>query len=128
MPGGVCSSITESRQITAVKKPWHCSNRYKALDQMLITNQWLDKLAAARVRFVSHGMLDPSKNTQPPGMVSAPTVGKENKGRVEDEEEEEEQPAAGPTGTAQVAMVMGNVILAQTHSMSLCIFICPLFH
>ena len=66
---------------------------------MLITNQQLDKLAAARVNFVSRGMLDPSKNTRPPGMVSAPMVGRENKGGVEDKEEDE-QPAAGPTGTA----------------------------
>jgi len=94
---------------------------------MLVTNQRLDKLAAARVNFVSRGMLDPSKKTQPPGMVSAPTVGRE--GGVEGEEEEDKQPAAGPsTGTAQVAMVMGNVILAQTRSTSLCIFICLLFH
>ena len=26
-PGGLCSSITESRHITAVKKPWRRSNR-----------------------------------------------------------------------------------------------------
>ena len=52
-------------------------------------------------------------------MVSAPTVGRENTGGVEDEEEEDEQPAAGPTGTARAAMVMGNVILAQTRSTSL---------
>ncbi|KAF8469365.1 hypothetical protein DFH94DRAFT_795797 [Russula ochroleuca] len=25
-PNGLCSSITESRHITAVKQPWHCSN------------------------------------------------------------------------------------------------------
>ena len=127
-PGGVCSSITESRHITAVKKPWRRSNRYKALGQMLVTNQRLDKLAAARVNFVSRGMLDPSKNTRPPGMVSAPTVGRENTGGVEDEEEEDEQPAAGPTGTARAAMVTGNVILARTRSTSLYIFICLLFY
>ena len=63
VPRGVCSSITESQHITAIKKPWRRSNRYKALGQMLITNQQLDKLATARVNFVSHGMLDPSKNT-----------------------------------------------------------------
>ncbi|KAJ7808353.1 hypothetical protein B0H13DRAFT_2385878 [Mycena leptocephala] len=28
-PGGVCSSITESRHITAVKKPWRRSSRYE---------------------------------------------------------------------------------------------------
>ena len=54
-PGGVCSSITESRHITAVKKPWRRSSRYEALSQMLLTNQRLDKLAAARVDFVERG-------------------------------------------------------------------------
>ncbi|KAF8953940.1 hypothetical protein BDZ97DRAFT_1678489, partial [Flammula alnicola] len=38
-PGGLCSSITESRHITAVKKPWRRSSRFEALGQMLITNQ-----------------------------------------------------------------------------------------
>ncbi|KAJ7144655.1 hypothetical protein C8R44DRAFT_916737 [Mycena epipterygia] len=51
-PGGVCSSITESRHITAVKKPWRRSSRCEALSQMLLTNQRLDKLAAARADFV----------------------------------------------------------------------------
>ncbi|KAJ3998883.1 hypothetical protein F5050DRAFT_1566185 [Lentinula boryana] len=47
-PNGLCSSITESRHITAVKKPWRRSNRYQALGQILLTNQRLDKLAALR--------------------------------------------------------------------------------
>jgi hypothetical protein len=51
-PGGLCSSITESRHITAVKRPWHRSNRYEALGQMLLTNQRLDMLGGARVEFV----------------------------------------------------------------------------
>ncbi|KAJ2936690.1 hypothetical protein H1R20_g396, partial [Candolleomyces eurysporus] len=37
-PGGLCSSITKSRHITAVKRPWWQSNCYKALGQMLLTN------------------------------------------------------------------------------------------
>jgi hypothetical protein len=112
-PGGVCSSITESRHITAVKKPWRRSNRYKALGQMLVTNQRLDKLAAARVDFVNHGMLDPKY--QPPGMVSGSAV-EGNKDENENEDEDEE-PGTCPTGTAQVAMVTGNVTLARTRSM-----------
>ena len=56
-PGGLCSSITESRHITAVKRPWCHSNRYQALGQMLNTNQRLDKLAAMRSDFVSRSML-----------------------------------------------------------------------
>jgi len=56
-PGGLCSSITESRHITAVKKPWRRSNRYQALGQMLLINQRLDKLAAMRSDFTSRGMI-----------------------------------------------------------------------
>lgn len=56
-PNGLCSSITESRHITAVKKPWRRSNRSNALQQMLETNTRLSKLAAARAEFARRGML-----------------------------------------------------------------------
>jgi hypothetical protein len=56
-PNGLCSSITESMHRHAVKKPWRRSNRHDALGQMLLTNQRLDKLAAARVDFMERGML-----------------------------------------------------------------------
>lgn len=56
-PNRLCSSITESQHITAVKEPWRCSNRNEALGQMLLTNQWLDKLAASHVDFALHRML-----------------------------------------------------------------------
>lgn len=58
VPNGLCSSITESRHIKAVKEPWRRSNRFEALGQMLVTNQRLDKLAAARLVFTQKGMLD----------------------------------------------------------------------
>jgi hypothetical protein len=57
-PNGLCSSITESKHIKAVKKPWRRSNRYNALGQMLTTNQRLDKLAAAQADFKGRGLLD----------------------------------------------------------------------
>jgi hypothetical protein len=57
-PNGICSSITESKHIQAVKDPWRRSSRNQPLGQMLLTNQRLDKLAAARVDFESRGMLD----------------------------------------------------------------------
>ncbi|KAG1796311.1 uncharacterized protein HD556DRAFT_1467804 [Suillus plorans] len=57
-PNGLCSSITESKHIKAVKEPWRRSSQYKALGQMLVTNQRLDKLAAARTDFTTRGMLD----------------------------------------------------------------------
>ncbi len=56
-PNGLCSSITESKHIKAVKEPWRRSSRYQALGQMLLTNQRLDKLAACRVDFTARGML-----------------------------------------------------------------------
>ena len=59
-PNGLCSSITESKHIRAVKEPWRRSNRNEALGQMLITNQRLDQLAAARTDFSQRGMLNGS--------------------------------------------------------------------
>jgi len=64
-PNGLCSSITESKHIKAVKEPWRRSNRFQALGQMLTTNQRLDKLAASRVDFINRGMIEqPSKPKQ----------------------------------------------------------------
>ncbi|KAG1738865.1 uncharacterized protein EDB91DRAFT_1237652 [Suillus paluster] len=56
-PNGLCSLITESKHIKAVKEPWRCSSRYKALGQMLLTNQRLNKIAAACSDFEACGML-----------------------------------------------------------------------
>jgi hypothetical protein len=56
-PNGLCSSITESKHIEAVKEPYRRSSRYKALDQMLITNQRLSKLAAFRQELSNNNML-----------------------------------------------------------------------
>ena len=57
-PNGLCSSITESKHIRAVKEPWRRSNRNEALGQMLVTNQRLDQLAAARTDFANRRMLN----------------------------------------------------------------------
>jgi hypothetical protein len=56
-PNGLCSSITESMHIRAVKKPWRRSSRYRALEQILLSNQRLSKLAAIRRSFEHCGML-----------------------------------------------------------------------
>ncbi|KAI0352549.1 hypothetical protein OH77DRAFT_1408881 [Trametes cingulata] len=56
-PNGLCSSITESKHIKAVKEPWRRSNRFEALGQMLLTNQRMDKLAMSRVSYEDRGML-----------------------------------------------------------------------
>ena len=59
-PNGLCSSITESKHIKAVKKPWRRSNKNMPLSQMLTTNQRVDKLAAARVHYDASHMLSRS--------------------------------------------------------------------
>ncbi|KAH7917136.1 hypothetical protein BV22DRAFT_968957, partial [Leucogyrophana mollusca] len=56
-PNGLCSSITECKHIKAVKEPWRRSSRFEAPGQMLVTNQRLNKIAAARTDFTSRGML-----------------------------------------------------------------------
>ncbi|KAG0693757.1 hypothetical protein DFH29DRAFT_1038013 [Suillus ampliporus] len=57
-PNGLCSSITEAKHIKAVKEPWRHSSQYKALGQMLVTNQHLNKLAALHADFTQCKMLD----------------------------------------------------------------------
>ncbi|KAL0566427.1 hypothetical protein V5O48_015586 [Marasmius crinis-equi] len=64
-PNGVCSSITESQHITAVKKPWRRSNHYNALSQILLINQRLDKLADMQTLLVERGLLRRSHETLP---------------------------------------------------------------
>ena len=46
-PNGLCSSITESKHIKAVKRPYRRTNRFQALGQMLLINQRLNKLTVA---------------------------------------------------------------------------------
>ncbi|KAG1855266.1 hypothetical protein F4604DRAFT_1883246 [Suillus subluteus] len=56
----ICSSITESKHIKAVKEPWRRSSKFNALGQMLLTNQRLDKLAMSHSDFTACRMLDTS--------------------------------------------------------------------
>jgi hypothetical protein len=64
-PNGLCSSITESKHIKAVKEPWCRSNHYNALGQMLLTCQRLDKLSALYIYLVSRNLLLPNVIPQP---------------------------------------------------------------
>ncbi len=80
-PNGLCTSITESKHIRAVKEPWRRSNRNEALFQMLVTNQRLDQLAAVHANFSKRGLLNGTLSTIvpvsscvyiyfPPGVIS----------------------------------------------------------
>ncbi|KAI6008314.1 hypothetical protein F5J12DRAFT_905371 [Pisolithus orientalis] len=57
MPNGLCSLITKSKHIKAVKWPYQCTNCFQALGQILVINQRLDKFAAVCADFEKHGML-----------------------------------------------------------------------
>jgi hypothetical protein len=59
-PNGLCSSITESKHITAVKQPWRRSNKNQPMAQMLINLERLDCLECARRRFALEGLLSTS--------------------------------------------------------------------
>lgn len=109
-PGGICSSITESRHITAVKKPWRRSNRYEALGQMLLTNQRLDKLASARVEYVKRGLLDSTR------LVPIAVAEAVKSGQVLEEDEETGEWSV--VDEERVEFVEGNVTLARQHGMS----------
>ncbi|KAF9007427.1 hypothetical protein BDQ17DRAFT_1388955 [Cyathus striatus] len=83
-PNGLCSSITESKHIKAVKEPWQRSNHHNALGQMLLTNQRLDKLSAMRVHLQSQGFLgtpmvsiDPPDNNDENGWADDGVIGME---------------------------------------------------
>jgi hypothetical protein len=64
-PNGLCSSITESQHIRAVKEPWRRSNRNKPLGQMLVTNQRLDQLSTAQTDFKNRDMLSDTQANEP---------------------------------------------------------------
>ncbi|KAJ7797100.1 hypothetical protein B0H14DRAFT_3549113 [Mycena olivaceomarginata] len=65
-----------SKHIKAVKKPYRRSSRNKPLSQILLTNQRLDKLAAARVDFTARGMMDGAliPLPLPPREIPGPTI------------------------------------------------------
>ena len=98
----------ESRHITAIRKPWRRSNRFKALGQMLLTNQRLDKLHACKVDFIARGMLDGSVW----GLPAAPQPnGAPNKQRRRKDDEEDDD-----GGAVDDKDVIGEVRLAEKPS------------
>lgn len=74
-PNGLCSSITESMHIRAVKEPWRRSNKFKALVQMLIVLLRLSKLVKARRDFTARGMIDGSESQLGLGIQENQQVG-----------------------------------------------------
>ncbi|KAI6146654.1 hypothetical protein BKA82DRAFT_27184 [Pisolithus tinctorius] len=55
-PNSLCSSITESKHIKAVKQPYQHTNCFQALGQMLLINQRLNKLITTCANFKENGV------------------------------------------------------------------------
>ncbi|KAM6496272.1 hypothetical protein JOM56_008978 [Amanita muscaria] len=103
-PNGLCSSITESKHIKAVKQPYRRTNHYQPLGQMLIINQRLDKLAALRASLESKGLL----NKVPEGVEVRQR--KAGEGQGEEEAEADCEAVDGPR------RVDNDVFLASTRA------------
>ncbi|TRM58162.1 hypothetical protein BD626DRAFT_408644 [Schizophyllum amplum] len=98
-PNGLCSSITESKHIKAVKEPWRRSSRHNALGQMLTTNIRIDKMHAARLAFEKRGMMEGSTSSYTARMLAG--VAPQSPGSHDDGDEDEE-PDAGPRALSSV--------------------------
>ncbi|EKM57346.1 uncharacterized protein PHACADRAFT_172980 [Phanerochaete carnosa HHB-10118-sp] len=117
-PNGLCSLITESKHIKAVKELYCCSSKHNALSQMLVTNQRLDKLAAFRVELAARGMLDgplPGLLTHfplspPPPQLAIPTT----KGSLPTDDNDDEGAIDGDQVEAEVVLARNPKTLAHT--------------
>jgi hypothetical protein len=88
-PNGLCSSITESKHIKAVKEPWRRSSRFRALIQMLRTISRMDKMASLRQTFLEREMLHGSTSSYMAGVRA-----EDSRDATSDREEEEEEEIA----------------------------------
>ena len=103
-PNGLCSSITESKHISVVKRPWRRSSRYNAVYQIMETNRRAEKLSAARAAFTANGMLN-FPTWQPRASHLVPS------------DDDDDQ-----SGAADEGAIYNEVFLAQTHGMSTFVF------
>lgn len=116
-PNGLCSSITESKHIKAVKEPWRRSSRYKALSQMLLTNQRLTKLAGARVNFTDRGMLEGTLLSEAYGSLLANAAPLDKSGlphEIHDANVVLRREAQADVGAVDGPRILNNVTLAKT--------------
>lgn len=84
-PNGLCSSITESKHIAVVKRPWRQSSRNNAIRQIMLTNRRMEKLTAVRARFTARGLLK-SPTWQPNILQSVPSNDNDDQYGAVDEE------------------------------------------
>ncbi|KAF8999699.1 hypothetical protein BDQ17DRAFT_1391507 [Cyathus striatus] len=110
-PNGLCSSITESKHIKAVKEPWCRSNCCNALIQMLQTISRLDKLSKLKSEFDLKGMLEGSSYSY---MVRIHDGRSPVPRDIEDSDSEDGDRELGPSSAPNVA---ASVKLARKPSL-----------
>jgi hypothetical protein len=117
-PNGLCSSITESKHIKAVKEPWRRSSRYKALFQMLQTISRMEKLAAAQGLFTRLGMMDGTTAEYTAMILSGgqPQPRALPPAEADDGEDEDNGPAPGPKSLSSIELARTPGMLCLTLS------------
>ena len=90
-PNGLCSSITESKHIKAVKDPWRRSSRYHALIQMLRIITRMEKMSALQRVFSDCKMLIGTTSSYMAGLTSVQEVEEDQEAarNILDDEDEE---------------------------------------
>jgi hypothetical protein len=101
-PNGLCSSITESKHIKAVKEPWRRSSHYKALKQMLVTVSRLDKLASASQVFSRLGMMEGTTTSYTAMILQGELP--QPKGSKDGDEDDDIGPAHGPKSLSSIKL------------------------
>ncbi|KAL0058854.1 hypothetical protein AAF712_014433 [Marasmius tenuissimus] len=108
-PNGLCSSITESKHIKAVKEPWRRSSRHKALPQMLKSITRLEKLHAIRQKFSKWGWLVGStlwftSTVSDPAMVEMIMGAGDDESEASDDEDGDFGPLTGPKAESSIRL------------------------
>ena len=114
-PNGLCSSITESKHIVAVKKPWRRSNKHKALGQMLLANQRMDKLSALSIHLQA---TDAQQGDEDEEDEEGEEGGEGEKGEEGGEDEEDEMCGVddGPYSLGEVSLAKTRGMQSSSHS------------
>lgn len=115
-PNGLCSSITESKHIEAVKKPWWQSARYKALKQMLVIHAWTEKMHTVGAAFAMCCMLVGLSleyaRRMKDGKAPVPLD------EIEDEDVDEQGAAEGPKVMSSICLVKRQSACAYWYSLT----------
>ncbi|KAJ7612392.1 hypothetical protein DFH06DRAFT_1345137 [Mycena polygramma] len=103
-PNGLCSSITESKHIKAVKEPWRRSSKHNALIQMLRIVRRLDKMAALRAIFTIQGMMAGSTSSYAAMVLRGEAPHPPDAAADEDEDDVDNADLPGPKSLSSIEL------------------------